>query len=400
MVLGFTAASAWSVRLACADHWFRQQTIRETEMAIALTPGQADYYLRLGLLESELNSPKAIWALQRAVALNPSDARSWIELGLRYESEGTPRLAEQCLLRAAEEDKQYLPRWTLANYYYRRNAVDSFWLWAKQAAAMVHEDPTALFLLCGQVVEDGALIDRLNIARPDLRARYLEYLLSRQRLDLIRPASSYLLQETRATDVPLLLTACDRLLESKNTAEALDIWNTLADSCRIPFGRLQPAEGRVLTNGDFRVSPTLRGFDWRLPAVDGVSASGDESGGLRLSFSGGQPENCEPLVQFVPTLEHTDYELKFEYRTYGIPAGSGLGWRITDQNGSTTLVDAYNLASEREESSTISFVTPAGGRIARVSLVYRRVPGTTRIEGFIILRRVELKPNTETARLK
>ena len=85
MVLGFTAASAWSVRLACADHWFRQQTIRETEMAIALTPGQADYYLRLGLLESELNSPKAIWALQRAVALNPSDARSWIELGLRYE---------------------------------------------------------------------------------------------------------------------------------------------------------------------------------------------------------------------------------------------------------------------------------------------------------------------------
>jgi hypothetical protein len=186
-------------------------------------------------------------------------------------------------------------------------------------------------------------------------------------------------------------------LESQNVAGALDIWNVLADNRRIPFGRLQPAEGRVLTNGDFRVSPTLQGFDWRLPAIDGVSASGEESGGLRLTFSGGQPENCEPLVQFVPIQEHTDYELKFEYQTYGIAAGSGLGWRITGQNGSTTLVDAYNLSSEREESKTISFVTPAGGPIARVALMYRRVPGTTRIEGFIILRRVELKPMTQTA---
>lgn len=399
LVIGFTTAAAWSVRLAYADRWFHQQTIRETEKAIALTPGQADYYLRLGLLESQVNSKSATWALQRAVALNPSDARSWIELGLHYESEGTPRLAEQCLLRAAEEDKQYLPRWTLANYYFRRNEVDSFWFWAKQAAAMINEDPTALFQLCGRVVEDGTLIDRLNIARPDIRALYLAYLLNRQRLDLIHPASSYLLQETRATDVPLLLAACDRLLESKNVAGALDIWNTLADKRRIPFGRLQPAEGRVLTNGDFRVSPTLRGFDWRLPAVDGVSASGDEGGGLRLSFSGLQPENCEALVQFVPTREHTQYELKFEYRTFGIAASSGLGWRITDQNGRTTLVDAYDLASEREQSGTLSFVTPAAGSpIARVALVYRRVPGTIRIEGFIILRRVELKPKTEALR--
>jgi hypothetical protein len=185
------------------------------------------------------------------------------------------------------------------------------------------------------------------------------------------------------------------LLESKNPAGALDIWNALADNRRIPFGRLQPAEGGVLTNGDFGVSPTLRGFDWQLPAVDGVSISGDEGGGLRVSFSGQQPENCEPLLQFVPTEEHTGYELKFAYRTHGIAAGTGLGWRVTDQSGSTSLVDALNLSSESEGSRAISFETPAGSSIARVALVYRRVPGTTRIAGFINLRRVELKPKTK-----
>ena len=132
--------------------------------------------------------------------------------------------------------------------------------------------------------------------------------------------------------------------------------------------------------------------DWRLPKIDGVSASADEGGGLRLTFSGSQPENCEPLVQFVPVQENTDYELKFEYRTHGIAAGSGLAWRITDPNGGKTLVDAGNLDAENEEAGRVSFVTPAGCQFARLAMAYRRVLGTTRIQGFVVLRKVEMKP--------
>ena len=396
MLISFVAASVWSVRLACADYLFRQQTIRETEKAIAFTPGQADYYVRLALLESETHNQAAKEALQHAVALNPSDAQSWIELGLRYESEGAFPLAEQCLLRAAAEDKLYLPRWTLANYYYRRNALDSLWFWAKEAAGMINGDPTSLFRLCGRVAEDGSLIDRLNFRQPDVRAAYLSYLLSQKRLDLIGPASKYLLHETRASDVPLLLTTCDRLLEANNVVAALNIWNVLADNHSIPFGRLQPDKGRVLTNGDFRVSPISQGFDWRPAKLEGVSASGEEGGGLRLTFSGTQPEDCEPLVEFVPTQEGTGHELNFAYRTSGIAPGSGLGWRITDQNGGTMLVDVQSLSSEQEKTGKVSFVAPDGCRIARVALVYRRLPGTTRIEGFIILRRVDLQARVRT----
>jgi hypothetical protein len=134
------------------------------------------------------------------------------------------------------------------------------------------------------------------------------------------------------------------------------------------------------------VPPAIQGFDWRLPVIDGISASMEDRGGLRLTFSGRQPENCETLVQFIPVRENTHYQLQCEYRTSGIAAASGLAWRITDWNGGGTLGDG-------EELGKVAFVTPAGCQIARVALAYKRIPGTTRMEGFIVLRKVQLTPN-------
>ena len=50
--------------------------------------------------------------------------------------------------------------------------------------------------------------------------------------------------------------------------------------------------------------------------------------GLRLTFSGREPEACEPLVQLVPLRWRTCHmSLQFRYRTREIPSGAGLGWR-------------------------------------------------------------------------
>lgn len=386
--VGFTAASLWSVRLACADYWYGRQSVRAIEKAIGFMPGRADYYVRLASLESPSNGQLTERALQRAVALNPGDAGSWIELGLQYERRGAQPLAEQCLLRAAGEDKQYLPRWTLANYYFRQHALDHFWFWAGEAARAPNGDLAPLFRLCGKVTEDGKLIDRLNIQGQDIRAAYLSYLVSEKKFDLVQPAVRHLVHDIRVADVPLLLSICDRMVESGNESNALDIWNRLADDRKIPFTRLQQAEGRVLTNGDFRTAPISRGFDWRLPSIDGAAASLDEGGGLRLNFSGRQPEECVLLVQYVPTLEKRNYELRFEYRTFGITAHTGLAWRIICDG---TLLGAHEL-SEHETAGRVSFTTPPASRGIQLVLAYNRVRGTTRIEGSLVLRRVELTP--------
>ena len=342
----FAAAGLWSVRLAAADYWFTKETPEATEKGLALTPGQSAYYVRLALLVGDDHPSLAVAALRRAVSLNPGDGRAWVELGLRYEAAGDLGAAEQALLRAAGEDKTYLPRWTLLNYYFRHNDTDRFWYWAKAAVPMIYGDPLPLFHLCGRMSEDGQLTDRLEIRKPEIQAGYLFYLLDAGRADLAGPASRRLLMENRSADVPLLLDACDRLIDARRVDDAIAIWNGLRRARRLPYGDPSGGVPPALTNGNFAVSPTGHGFDWRLPALEGISASREENPpGLRLTFSSTQAETAEPLVQVVPVRERTAYELKFAYRTSGIGAGTGLSWRIEEAGTGRGLKDGEDLAS-------------------------------------------------------
>jgi hypothetical protein len=389
---GLAAAAVWSLDLGWADYWFRKETLAGTEKALAITPGQAAYYYRLAILSSDDHPARAIEALKRAVALNPADAQSWIDLGLQYEAGDDNARTEQCLVRAVQEDAQYLPKWTLANYYFRRNDPPRFWFWAKQAAAMAYGDPLPLFRLCGQMEEDGKLIDRLAIRSPAVRASYLSYLAGQNRIDLVAPPTQRVLEDNRQSDTPLLLAVCDRLLDRNRVDQALDIWNRLAETHRIPFGARSSTARSLLTNGAFTVAPTSQGFDWRLPEMDGITPASEEGpGGLRLTFSGRQPERCEVLLQFVPVRENRVYTLRFRYRTSGIAAGTGLTWRITDMNGARSLGGGRDLSAENETQDQVSFGTPAGCRLVRVSLVYQRSLGTTRIAGFIVLRSIDME---------
>ena len=129
-------------------------------------------------------------ALLHAVAVNPWDTRSRIELGLLAEAEGDSTTSERYLLQAAETDHLFLPRWTLANYYFRRGDTSQFWGWAKEAADRVYGDAQPLFRLCGRVAEDGKLIDRLQIQSADARAGYLSYLLGQEPRRFDRPGST------------------------------------------------------------------------------------------------------------------------------------------------------------------------------------------------------------------
>jgi hypothetical protein len=391
---GFGFAGAWSVRLAWADYWFQKETPEATRKAIALMPEESAYSVRLALLTGDDDPAGSVVALRRAVALNPSDSRAWIELGLRLEAMGDLSASEQTLLRAADVDKTYLPRWTLMNYYFRRNDADRFWPWAKAAVPMIYGDPRPLFHLCGKVTEDGSLLDRLEIRNPQIQAGYLYYLLDEGRADLAGPSSRRLLDGHRGADVPLLLEVCDRLIEAGRADDAVAIWDGMARPGRLsrpPLGEVQP----ILTNGDFAVSPTGHGFDWRLPSLEGISAAREEGrGGLRLTFSGMQPEEAEPLIQFVSVRQNTAYELKFAYQTSQIGPGSGLSWQITDASHRRDLKKGGDLASDERVNRQLAFQTPPGCQMVRLSLVYQRRPGTTRIMGYLVLRDVSIEAST------
>jgi tetratricopeptide (TPR) repeat protein len=390
MLAGFVAASAWSLRLGYADFLLQKGTPAAVEAAIRATPGREEYYLRLAVLESTMDGGKALQALQHAAALNGSDARAWIELGLACERAGKQDLAERSLLRAAQEDKQYLPRWTLTNYYFRRENMERFWFWATEAAAVVPGDPTPLFRLCGQAGDDGNLIERLKIGQPEVRARYLAYLLNQGATELIGRASGSLLRSPRKEHVPILLEACDRLLEANRVGQAAAIWRALGSAGALPLGLGKPGTADVVTNGSFAVPPTAHGFDWRLAVTDGVSAAWEPSpSGLRLTFSGREPENCAPLVQFAPVEENARYEMVVRYRTRGIPADAGLRWTVEDME-SRVLAQGKSLSSDQDALQRFAFQVPAGCDLLRLAVKYVRSPGTMRIEGFVRLESVQV----------
>ena len=58
----------------------------------------------------------------------------------------------------------------------------------------------------------------------------------------------------------------------------------------------------------------------------------------------------------------------------------------------TALGEGAGVASEEDAEGRLTFATPAECRLVRLALRYHRSPGTTRMDGFLILREVAVRP--------
>src|ERR1700736_2383149 len=111
--LALALASYWSCRLALADWLFRMNTPASVARAVALDADNAGYHSWLAeIQEHDGRDPTA--ELETAARLNPNDSAVRIRLGLRSESQRDFARAEKHLLEAAQIDKLFMPRWTLA----------------------------------------------------------------------------------------------------------------------------------------------------------------------------------------------------------------------------------------------------------------------------------------------
>jgi tetratricopeptide (TPR) repeat protein len=381
--------------LAYADHLVRTNSLDHVRQANRLVPCNSQYLGRLSALLDEWGEKRtdSVAILHAAVACNPRDSPSWIELGLKAEAEGNFTMAEKHLLEAARVDRQFDPRWTLANFYLRRNDAEHFWRWAKEAAAMSYGDLAPLFRLSWRMTQDaGLILERAIPDQPEILAQYVSFLLAENHLEAAAVVAQRLVGRAGKTDLPVLFTACDRFIEEGELQAALNLWGSLCSRKLIAYPAPAVEGGRSLTNGEFRMPPLMHGFDWHLQPGEGISMLRQESPpGLRIIFSGKQSENCELLSQLVPLIPARDYRLSFRYQTSMIPPNAGLHWRIVDAQTGTELAKASpNLSSERERSEAVLFSSTAETRWARVIFEYRRATGTTRVEGSILLREASL----------
>ena len=112
----------------------------------------------------------------------PHSSSAWIDAGLAAEEAGDYAGAERSLLEAARIDRQHLPAWSLANFYFRRGDPPSFWLWARRAAALSYDDLKLLLRLCDELEPHPAVVLERIGSSPRIHRAYLEFLIGRNRL--------------------------------------------------------------------------------------------------------------------------------------------------------------------------------------------------------------------------
>lgn len=371
------AVAAWfAVTLARADAEFRLGSPESVARAIELAPRNTAYLSQQALqIEYEGGDPRPL--LEKIARINPASSAPLIRLGLDAEVRGDFAGAERRLIDAARVDRQYEPRWTLANFYFRQQkpgqkSSDEFWQWIRSALEVSYGDRTPAFDLCERADPDTQGI--LTRAIPDQHAVLAAFLWY---LNTHKPNDAALAAERLApyrdpSDLPALYATLDNLARIGDRKAAREIWRNL--------GYLEPAA--PVFNPDFGPSRIHNGFgvghgfDWQIIQQPGVAYVSLEGPSLRISFNAMQPESCELVRQYVGVRVGKRYLLRWESR--GI--ASGLTWRIG--GNSATL-----LAGGDWTPGQLIFTATEDA----LSLNYNRPLGEPRVEGSVELRHVTIE---------
>jgi tetratricopeptide (TPR) repeat protein len=332
----------WTVRLQRADWLFVKGDAASIREAIRLAPGNVEYASAL----AEAEPARAVEILKSAAAQNPLDGGLRVQLGLAEEKRGDFVHAEADLLEAGRLDRGFAPRWALGDFYFHRQDAKKFWPVVREALNVSYGDVSAQFRQGWGLTRDADFILQRAIPdRPAVLRQYLNFLVSEGRLDAAVPVAGRVLAKADRDAAPSLVNYCDRMLADWRGEDALAIWNGLVE--------------RKL------IAESGHGFDWRIAEAPEIHVERAADGWM-LRFSGRQPESAEILSRYVPLVPGR------RYRVSGTPAESGLQCRLLVADGRDLLSLPQPLANARGSVT-----------LGRLVLAYRRVPGTTRIEGSV-----------------
>ncbi len=361
-------AAVYSIRLAMADAAFRTHTPEGVARALQISPNNVSYLL-LRALQLDYDGADSTTLLERAARVAPLASAPRIRLGLAAEARGDDSGAEKWLLDAARVDRQFEPRWTLANFYFRSERSSEFWKWMRAALEVSYGDRRLAFQLCWRMSQDSNEVLTHGIPpQHDVLATYLAFALEQHR-EAAGAVALRLAALHNPVDALLLEASCDLLLDSGKVAEALELWKQL--------GHVRPG---LITNGDFLTEPSGHGFDWR-PAYPPGIANLQIPGAHRIALSGKEPESCELLRQFVVLERGKSFSLTWEARTRGFGSPTGVKWSVGSANGGVEPAEDWR-AGGLEFKAEVP-LTP-------IKLEYQRPMGQARAEGWIEIRKVSL----------
>lgn len=374
----------WSVRLGAADWLSRKPTLEAATGALKLAPGNAAYLRNAADIVDAYGADGARLR-ERAAHDNPLDAANWIRLAATAEIENRLADAERDLLRAFNVDRQFEPRWALANFYYRQRDRERALIWVRRTLEFGAGDLAPVFRFCWTLSESASEIQEKAIpCRREVLGQYLAYLDAAGRIDAAGNTAKVLLPVAGIEQKPVLEAHCTRCLNAGRIDCAIETWNVLIAHKWTQGERVAPELGQSMVNAAFARQPTGVGFDWRVERVNGVTVERDpRRPGLRVEFSRAEPESCEIVGQYAAVVPARKYRFHFRYETANM-SGAGNQWRIYDPATKSVLLSAGpDNDTAGEHAVEAQFETPPACRLVRIELRYAREPGTVRPEGSI-----------------
>jgi tetratricopeptide (TPR) repeat protein len=390
-----------AIRTTLSDHWIADSSIPSLEKATSFVADNALGWFRLGVAQSKQGaSESAEHSLRQAAALAPSDSSSRIALGLELERVGRPDDAERALLEAAEVDAGFGVRWTLANFYLRRDDWEAVWQWIHAA---ILADPTQLPVAAAlgwrASADPTAILDKAIPDQPDTNRGYFAYLLDLGQLSATLQAWPRFSATLTSSETAIATQYIDRLINARLIDEATVAWNLLCDKVLLPHAPLGTARDRFLTNPYFLTAPSSLGFDWHTGDNRGIAwsrlPSSESRGAIEFRLSGAQESGISLLSQIMPAAPG-EYLLEFEFATQGMPTRTGVGWIVRDAYSAEVLkgFEDLNNAEGFWDSSRVNYTVPEGTRAVILELYYRSGDVGVIRRGAVQLRNVELKRTT------
>jgi len=294
--------------------------------------GPADPFVhwRLGALAqndfSAANIQETVREFEFAVRLSPNDFRYWDELGRAFEMSGDGAAAEKALQRSVDlAPAYYYPRWHLGNLLLREGKLEQAFPHLFRAAGANDELWPQVFNLAWQAYDQDA--DRIaNDAGKEssVRAMFSIYLVGVKRFD-----DAVRLWKTLTPWERSQLTARGQalrkaLIEAKQFRAAWEITRDVeADDSGIP-------EPEKILNGGFENAialPTASFFGWTIGTTGQAEMSIDDSGhdsmhSLQIVFNAPNRLDRVNASQTLVVQPNTQYRLEYFVKTEKVNSAS------------------------------------------------------------------------------
>jgi hypothetical protein len=377
-----------------------REELPKLELAVRLSPGNADYRHRLGrYFEFVAGDPQsAIDSLRGAVKLNPHDARYWFDLAGAYQVTGDTSGQRMALDRALQAEPTAPDvAWEAANFFLIDGEIDR----ALREFHVVIENDISLvdpaLRACWRVRPDAdALLHDVVPARPDTLIAFSNLLRNKQEVDGSIKTWNRLAQLHQKFENRYLYDYVRYLLlEVRRPEAAMSAWEENADA--LGLSAYMPTEDNLIVNGDFSLDILNGGFDWTYSNRNGVRPLLDPSAfrqghrSLSLTFEG-PGINDAGIQQLIPVHGATAYDFFAYYKSQDFEGAGGPQIVLRDAYTGAPLFASEPLNDAdfwKEVHSKVT--TPKSTNLILLSI--ERFPAGSPIRGKLWLDDFELSPD-------